>query len=120
VVDDSGEPTEPQEYLLFQNVPDAPISTSSLFGYFSVILLWEWNVTLWLMRGLGKARGDGWLEIVSGVITISLTLFVMLRGRHDFAKWRATGGRVPLTSLQCVLITLLMIAFGCMIAWMAN
>lgn len=118
-MDHSEEPTEPQEDLLFLNSPDAPISTSSLFGYFSVILLWEWNVTLWLMRGLGKARGDGWLEIISGVITVSLTLFVMLRGRHDFAKWRVTGGRVQLTFLQCVLITLLMIAFGCMTAWMA-
>lgn len=113
------DPLNDDEILLPVSPPE-PISTLSLFGYFSVILLWEWNITLWLMRGNGKARGDGWLEIVCGIITVSLTLFVLVRGRHDFAQWKRTGGQVPLTLFQCVLVTILMIAFGCMIAWMAG
>jgi len=106
---------------MFQNNSDRPsaVPTLSLFTYLITVLAWELELVVLLLHAFANNKldplGHSALLAVSGF----LTLFAWLRGKQDFHRLRWTRGRIPITRSQGVIITLFMVAFGCVLGWAA-
>jgi hypothetical protein len=88
------------------------VSTLSLFGYLVTVLSWELELGLIALQFFSpKKPGFAPLALLLS-ISVAFTVFVILRGKRDFARLRWTKGRIELSGIQTILVTVFIILFG--------
>lgn len=95
----------------FSHVP-----TLSLLGYLTTIHAWFVEAGMILLHVLTDRKLDPTSHGALLAVATFLTGFSWLR-RGDFQALRHTRGKMPLTSLQMLLITAYVLALGCFGAW---
>ncbi|GEM_PF-2423269 len=93
--------------------PNHPqVSTRSLFAYLFTIMSWELEFGLLALQIFSnKKPGFAALALLL-ILSGSMTVFVIVRGKRDFTRLRLTGGRIELSGIQATLVTIFMVLFG--------
>lgn len=87
------------------------VSTIRLFGYLATVLSWQLEAGVILLHLFVEKKLDPLAHVLLVSLSLALTAFTYFRGKQDFALLD-TGGRIPLTPAQCVLVTIFMIVYG--------
>ncbi|QDT96269.1 hypothetical protein [Gimesia aquarii] len=96
--------------ILAPNHPQ--VSTLSLFGYMITVLLWELEFGLVALQIFSnKKPGFAALSLLL-ILSGSMTVFLIVRGKRDFARLRFTKGRIELSGIQATLVTIFVVLFG--------
>ncbi|QDU11857.1 hypothetical protein [Gimesia aquarii] len=100
----------PEGLMLDPNHPQ--VSTLSLFGYMITILSWEFELGLAaLLIFSNKKPGFATLSLLL-ILSGSMTVFLIVRGKRDFARLRFTKGRIELSGIQATMVTVFVVLFG--------
>lgn len=100
----------PEGLMLAPNHPQ--VSTLSLFGYLLTILSWELELGLIALQIFSnKKPGFAALSLLL-ILSSGMTMFLIVRGKNDFARLRLTRGRIELSGIQATLVTIFMVLFG--------
>lgn len=92
--------------------PRPAVSNLHLAVYLFAILVWEAQVGVLLLRWLGGVPIPIWARGITLVLSVTLSILVLRIGRDDFRRLIQSRGRLELTSLQMVMVTLAIVAFG--------
>jgi len=93
------------------------IPTLSLFAYLLTVMAWEFEIGVLLLHIFANKKLDPLGHVALLGVSLSLTTFAWLRGKRDFQRLRWTRGRVPITRVQGLLITVFMVCFGGFFGW---
>lgn len=94
-------------------VPRHPqVSTLSLFGYLVTVLSWEFELGFIALQLFSPKKPGFALLALLLAISIGFTVFVVMRGKRDFARLRWTKGRIELSGTQAILVTVFIVLFG--------
>jgi uncharacterized membrane protein len=88
------------------------VTTLALFGYLVTVLAWELELGVVLLHVFAKKKLDPFAHAALLGVSITLTAFTYVQGSRDFLRLRRTRGRVRLTGLQVVLITMFIVTLG--------
>lgn len=94
------------------------VRTLSLLGYLAAIYAWLVEIGVVLMSIFTKIR----FGLASQIIIFALMLLFSgfaWRRREDFRSLRYSGGRIPLTDLQSLIVAAFIIAFGGLVSVVA-
>jgi hypothetical protein len=103
-----------------QDPPPLYLPTSVVLAYLLTVLAWEVEVGLVALTLFGprKVNPVGLAALLA--LTVSLTAFAYVKGRHHYARLRWTRGRIPLTRFQTFAVVVVMISFGVLLTFIAG
>jgi hypothetical protein len=94
------------------------VATSTLVAHLLTVLAWELELGNVLLHVLRHEKLDTVGHAALLIVTGALTLFSwVVRGKEEVQRLRWARGRVPITFLQGIVITVMMVAFGSVFAW---
>lgn len=93
--------------------PNHPqVSTLSLFGYLVTIMSWEFELGLVALQIFSNKKPGFAAITLLLILSGGMTVFLIVRGKRDFARLRLTGGRIELSGIQVTLVTIFIVLFG--------
>ncbi|QDT44090.1 hypothetical protein Pan241w_41960 [Gimesia alba] len=96
--------------MLAPNHPQ--VSTRSLFGYMVTVMSWAFELGLVALQIFSNKKPGFAALTVLLILSGGMTVFLMVRGKRDFARLRLTKGRIELSGIQAILVTIVMVLFG--------
>ena len=84
------------------------VSTPMLFGYLITLYAWIAEMFVLLLHFFAnqQLKVAPIAHVMLLAVSLALTVYAVMRGRRDFALLRASGGRIPVTRPQIVLVTM--------------
>jgi hypothetical protein len=96
------------------------VSTVSLLAYLATIYAWMLEGLVLVIHLFTNRNLDPLGHWTLIAVSVALTAFAWVRGKREFKRLRWTRGRIPLTGKQTFLIAAILIAFSCVMAFVAE
>jgi hypothetical protein len=94
----------------------ASVSTFTVFSCVLTALAWEAEIVVLLIHFFAHQPLPPLAHGALVLVASSLTLFVALRGRSEIQKLQVPMGRIRVTRGQSIMVTFLMVTFGCFLS----